>query len=283
MEDAMIDSERQALFARARRAASPGANDRMEVRAAIARRLAVTAGAAVATTAIQAAATATTTAKAAGAVGTGLSLITKVLVSVVAIAAVTGGAALVRSTSGVPATSQARGVSASLASWSSPSSPRGAVAVVVTPGTEVTAPAEPPKAGTPVVQAMTSLGAGPPSTAASTSPAAIVPASTAAMSAKPSAEDPRAVAPETALMADIQSALRNGDAASVLVFVSEHERRYPQSAWAPEREGARVLARCSQAASVDTRALGQSFLALHPLSPLGGRVRATCGLDTPTQ
>jgi hypothetical protein len=84
-------------------------------------------------------------------------------------------------------------------------------------------------------------------------------------------------------MAEIQTALRNGDAPKVLTLVSEHERRFPVSAWAPEREGARVLARCPQADPLEARTLGHAFLDAHPLSPLAGHVRATCGLDGATR
>lgn len=86
-------------------------------------------------------------------------------------------------------------------------------------------------------------------------------------------------APEAvALMTEIQLALRSGDNARALSLVREHERRFPESAWLPEREGARVLALCATAGPGDARRLGQTFVQTYPLSPLGARVRAACGV-----
>ena len=79
-------------------------------------------------------------------------------------------------------------------------------------------------------------------------------------------------------MTEIQLALRSGDNARALSLVREHERRFPESAWLPEREGARVLALCATAGPGDARRLGQTFVQTYPLSPLGARVRAACGV-----
>jgi outer membrane protein assembly factor BamD (BamD/ComL family) len=80
------------------------------------------------------------------------------------------------------------------------------------------------------------------------------------------------------LISEMQVALRAGETARVLSLVEEHERLFPASAWTPEREGARVLAACPGKNADEARSLGQSFLAAHPQSPLGARVRVTCGL-----
>ena len=84
-------------------------------------------------------------------------------------------------------------------------------------------------------------------------------------------------------MAEIQTALRNGDAPKVLTLVSEHERRFPVSAWAPEREGARVLARCPQADAFEARTLGAGILGCASASLLAGHVRATQVADGATR
>jgi hypothetical protein len=87
-------------------------------------------------------------------------------------------------------------------------------------------------------------------------------------------------AAEIALAARIQAALRDGDTQGTLALVEEHERLFPASVWAPERDGARVLALCMGADPLEARKLGLGFLEKHSRSPLGGRVRATCGLTS---
>jgi hypothetical protein len=83
---------------------------------------------------------------------------------------------------------------------------------------------------------------------------------------------------ELTLVTAMQLALRSGDAAHVLTLVREHERRFPSSPLAQEREGARALALCAGAGPQEAHRLGQTFLASYPLSPIGERVRVTCGL-----
>jgi hypothetical protein len=85
-------------------------------------------------------------------------------------------------------------------------------------------------------------------------------------------------AAETALVAEMQAALRDGDVHRALMLVDEHARRFPHGVWAPEREGARTLALCTGANRSNAAGIGQAFLASHPRSPLAGRVRAACGL-----
>jgi hypothetical protein len=297
MEDAVTNAEREALFAQARRAAAPKENDRRQVRTALARRLAATATATVTTTAVKAAASGASTANVAGAAG--ISALAKTLVAVVAVAVVAGGAAIATTTSSAPVIPVTRVVSAPRAAAPSLASPPGSVA-------RITPQAEPRHAAPSPVQASaptsTSPSLGPSPTtprsgprrdpiavAAEPRPSAFVapapaPASMATPPLAPVAPvaptaSPSDVAAEIGLMADMQSALRDGDARGVLSLVGEHDRRFPASAWAPEREGARVLARCMEAAPHEARTLGQAFLDAHPLSPLSGRVRATCGLD----
>jgi hypothetical protein len=84
---------------------------------------------------------------------------------------------------------------------------------------------------------------------------------------------------EIALLAKIQAALRVDDTPLALSLVDEHARRFPNGALAPEREGARVLARCSRSATPQRQALGRVYLEDHPRSPLAARVRAACALE----
>jgi hypothetical protein len=121
-----------------------------------------------------------------------------------------------------------------------------------------------------------------PSAAAGISRAPAIGASEPASQASQSgaAETGEAAPPssELGLLTAMQLALRGGDNARALALVDEHARRFPTSSLAPEREGARALARCAEAAPGEARRLGQAFLSSYPVSPLGARVRATCGL-----
>jgi len=94
----------------------------------------------------------------------------------------------------------------------------------------------------------------------------------------PASLGPAGAGDEFELIKAMQLALRDGDAAHALALVREHERRFPSSAWAPERDGVRVLAICSSASTVEAEKVGQAFLDGHPLSPLAARVRASCGV-----
>jgi len=76
----------------------------------------------------------------------------------------------------------------------------------------------------------------------------------------------------------MQEALRAGNATRTLAFVREHERRFPAGQFAPERDGAKVLALCLGASRDQAVALGRAYLDSHARSPLAARVRATCGL-----
>jgi hypothetical protein len=275
MEEAVKDSERDILFARARSAASPTDEDRRRVRAALARQIGVTAAVTVSATAVKTAAGAVPAASAAGA-GLSTAVVVKMAVAIVAVSAVLGGAvpALRARTSASPAVpvatatvarddSKAKVVEALPVPARSP----GSQAQVETPASQVAALAGEHEAvssrvGFPVAPAV--LAPAPRSTPDEPSPAA---------------SSTRDTAVEISLVARMQAALRDGDTQAVLSLVAEHERMFPESKWAEERDGARVLALCAHAESHEAHRLGQTFLSVHPLSPLGGRVRATCGLD----
>ena len=303
----MRDSERDELFARARRAASPTDDDRRRVRAAIVRRLRAGALVTVGVTAAKAAASGLPVASG---LGTGVSTLAaaKVVVGVVAVAAVVTvsavvGNVLLSRTDGATTSRPADTASASMV----PTVPaRTATASVTTLAVSVEAPSPPTvpvvrpsvaamPADAPPVIPLVALSA-PRVAVATPTPRVASPAVTAAGSSLPLAPEdaeraatPVAPAPlasaavadtaaETALVAEMQAALRDGDVHRVLVLVGEHARRFPHGVWAPEREGARTLALCTGADRSSAARIGQAFLDTHPRSPLAGRVRAACGL-----
>ncbi|RYZ03444.1 MAG: hypothetical protein EOO73_28010 [Myxococcales bacterium] len=113
-----------------------------------------------------------------------------------------------------------------------------------------------------------------PSVAPSVPPSVATASSARASSRSPSrnSEGPS----EVALIAELQRALRRGDASRALALADEHERRYPRGTLIQEREGARVIARCGAARPEARSALRADFQARYPGSPYAARVEAAC-------
>jgi hypothetical protein len=82
---------------------------------------------------------------------------------------------------------------------------------------------------------------------------------------------------EANLVAELDRALRSGDFTRALRLADEHERRFPDGMLVEERDGARVLARCS---SSPNKAAADAFLQVHPRSPMRARVVAACNSST---
>jgi hypothetical protein len=75
----------------------------------------------------------------------------------------------------------------------------------------------------------------------------------------------------------MDAALRAGDGARALRLADDHERRFPDGLLVEEREGARVVARCSSAPSA---AAADEFLRAHPRSPMRVRILSVCGTSS---
>jgi hypothetical protein len=297
------DLDRDALFARARDGASPTEVDRARVRIALHTRLGVTAGVATSATAIKAAAS--VGAASTGAVGGALcgtaattassAVAMKVAVALLAVAAASvGGYALrrpmprgevTRAPSTLATITQA---TPSLRATEVPGAPRHATPTSRAPSEPLRSPPAIATPDAPLVQAATTAPVPRPAVVSAparlATPVAAAPVAPSArvvtgLEAEP-APTPRATdsTEDLALVAAMQAALRSGDEARALALVEEHARRFPSSEWTPEREGARVLARCASPSSDERSALGRAFLAAYPRSPLGARVRVTCGL-----
>jgi hypothetical protein len=133
-----------------------------------------------------------------------------------------------------------------------------------------------------------------------TSPAPVIaaPGGQAASLESPSLESPssRPVAPtvpkhlagETALLAEVTVALRNGDARQGLRLLDAYQRRYPAGILREEMRGARIIARCqladqggADAALASAREVARDFLRRYPASPLAPRIRKAC--DSPVR
>lgn len=81
---------------------------------------------------------------------------------------------------------------------------------------------------------------------------------------------------ELRLLGEASKALREGRTEQVRSVLSEHERRYSNTALAPERVGLELLARCTDSSSPEVRRAALEFLRRSPNSPLAGNIRRKC-------
>jgi Outer membrane lipoprotein len=109
-------------------------------------------------------------------------------------------------------------------------------------------------------------------------PAAPMPA------AETSAPPSRAVKPQTglrlqdeaALLAEVQGALRSGQASVALAKLESYDRRFPTGMLRSEADAARVFALCSAGRVEKARAAATRFVQRYPSSPAAARVQAAC-------
>jgi hypothetical protein len=273
------DHERDALFARARGEATPTDDDRRRVRAALRHKLGIAAGASVGLTAAKAAASVSPNVAVAGSAAAksavaGLSGLTMIKVAAIMVGLAAVGVTVLPRHSSVPASKSA--VTAVLPpqpmapAAHEPASPLGASAPPVRDPSTVTPAIEPAPRPREVVASR-------PLPAPATQIAVEVPPApmTVPIADLPAAPD---AAEDLALIKEMQAALRVKDSARVLTLVREHERRFPRSPLAQERDGARVLATCAGATPADAAKIGETFLEAYPLSPVAARVRVTCSV-----
>lgn len=98
----------------------------------------------------------------------------------------------------------------------------------------------------------------------------------AATPAVTSDADALALREEATLLRRARSALKSGDASAALALVAEHARRFPDGRLAEEIAVLRIAALCEGGRHEAGRAAADAFLAAHPSSPLGARVRGLC-------
>jgi hypothetical protein len=81
---------------------------------------------------------------------------------------------------------------------------------------------------------------------------------------------------ELDLMAQVQGALRDGQAARALELIARYDLRYPSGSLSNERQAAEVFAACAIGDSARARRAAAIFLAHDNVSALAGRVKKAC-------
>jgi hypothetical protein len=81
---------------------------------------------------------------------------------------------------------------------------------------------------------------------------------------------------EAALLAEVQGALRSGQANLALGKLDSYDRRFPGGMLRPEAEAARVLALCAAGKVERARSAAARFALRFPSSPALARVQAAC-------
>jgi Outer membrane lipoprotein len=81
---------------------------------------------------------------------------------------------------------------------------------------------------------------------------------------------------EAALLAEVQGALRSGQAAAALSKLESYDRRFPTGMLRAEADAARVFALCGAGRVDKARAAATRFVQRYPSSPAAARVQAAC-------
>lgn len=81
---------------------------------------------------------------------------------------------------------------------------------------------------------------------------------------------------EAALLAEVQGALRSGQARSALGKLETYDRRFPSGVLRAEADAARVFALCAAGRVDKARASAARFVQRYPGSPAAARVQAAC-------
>lgn len=81
---------------------------------------------------------------------------------------------------------------------------------------------------------------------------------------------------EAALLAEVQGALRSGQATTALGKLESYDRRFPTGMLRAEADAARVFALCGAGRVERARASAARFVQRYPSSPAAARVQAAC-------
>ena len=248
----------RSLIDAARDADRPTRADRERIKRSVLLRAGVI-GAATATTATAATATAA------------LSITNKVVILVLATAAVGGGAVAWRAAGRGP-------VRGTISSEAVP--PRAPAASQSPPlATEAEAPpiaVAPPRRDAPESQPLeakprrlqVAKAEPPPTTSRRSVAAESAPEDRAIVS------DP--VATEVALLRSARAEIQAGRPAAALRILSDHGERFPRGALEEERRALEAIASCQLRPGAESRARAEVFFRTHPQSPMTERVRAAC-------
>ena len=81
---------------------------------------------------------------------------------------------------------------------------------------------------------------------------------------------------EAALLAEVQGALRNGQASVALGKLESYDRRFPSGMLRSEADAARVFALCGAGKADKARAAAARFVQRYPNAPATARVQSAC-------
>lgn len=279
--------ESEDLFRSARRGLTPSAGDRERVRARIRAKVAAVAVGAAVTGAAAKAAGATSGAAGAGAgaagiAGAGAGVATKglslALIAKIAVPIVLAGASIVAAPHVLPSRRATDPVAVALVAV--PRSPTEVAAPVGAPAGQ-SVPSAVTVAATPSARlprrADATVHRAPAPVAVATPEAGGTPQAVASAEPAPLRASAANDGEEAALVGAIDAALRSGDSSGALRLAAEHQRRFPQGVLTEEREGARVVARCSSGRGPAASDAAAAFLTAHPRSPMRARILAACG------
>lgn len=269
LEEQGLGAESEDLFRAAKKALSPSMADRDRVRARLALKIGVGAAVAtVATTSSKAAASAAG-AGAAGAAATkttaaaGIPLFAKIIAPLV-IASAVGTVAVAPHVVSRASTTTTTATATAAATTLAAKPP---------PPVFTNAKADPaPAAAAVSIDDLPNAETSPRAPLVRTAPKA----ASRAQPTDDTSEEARAREEEAALALQIDAALRANDTARAARLADEHQRRFPNGLLTEEREGARVLIRCS---STPNAAIASEFLQAHPRSPMRARILAACATE----
>ena len=138
---------------------------------------------------------------------------------------------------------------------------------------------DPPPTPAPVVRPAAPLAALPAELPKAPEPAVEVPAPAEAPAPPARAGKPSPglrLKEEAALLAEVQGALRSGQASTALGKLENYDRRFPTGMLRAEADAARVFALCSAGRVDKARASAARFVQRYPSSPAAARVQAAC-------
>lgn len=144
------------------------------------------------------------------------------------------------------------------------------------PAPPVTPPPQPDPTTTATAQLATPATPPPQPDATATPASQLATAAHPSPRRRPQPSSPSLRPEEVASFRTAQAALTDDDGATALQLLDAHGRRFPGGVFEQERQVARAVALCKLGRISDAHALRDEFLAAHPTSHLGDRMRHSC-------
>ncbi len=253
-----LGPEARGLFARARGDLAPREDDRRRVEKALAARLGVAVGSAVAVTAVtsvaKGAAGASMSAGPVAGASVGLFGTGKWVIAMVALAGIgVGGASIYRARTALPPpVAVARTTAPTSAMTTATTAIEVAPPPSPAPSAEIVATAEPAESAVPFSEIVATPKGAPKQPTGS-------------------------VAEEAKLIRDANAALHGGNAAAALGLLDEHMKKFPSGVLSEERSAVRIFALCALGRVGQAQGESVRFLKWHPNSPFAKSIRESCG------